>query len=66
MNTYDDVETNKTLRYLRFKLFGYGRGWTFWGALWDWIQIYLWLIVLIAIWVYLCIHFSIGITIKYR
>lgn len=55
-----DHEKNLFLRSIREKL-GYGLGWTFWKALWDWLFPKLLIVVLVFIWLYLCIHLRISI-----
>jgi hypothetical protein len=66
MHVYDnkDNEPNEFLRKLRYRLFGYGCGWTFWGAFWDWFQPKLLLIILLAVWLYLFLHVRISVVWK--
>jgi hypothetical protein len=60
---YDDAEPNLFLRKLREKL-GYGVGWTFWGALVEWILPKLILLALISAWLFLSIHVRIEISLR--
>lgn len=54
----NDNEPNLVLRKLR-NLLGYGCGWTFWGALWEWGFPKFWLIVTIASVIWLSLHVKI-------
>jgi hypothetical protein len=55
-----DHEKNLFLRSIREKL-GYGLGWTFWDALWEWVKPKLVLVILFAVWLYLSMHLQISI-----
>ena len=60
-----DNEPNLFLRKCRNTL-GYGVGWTFWGALIEWITPKLLFLALISVWLYLYIHLEIDLDFIWR
>ena len=60
---YEDAESNLFLRKCREKL-GYGLGWTFWGALVEWLVPKLILIALVSAFIFLSLHIKIEISLR--
>lgn len=59
----DDAESNLFLRRCRDKL-GYGCGWTFWGALVEWIVPKLIPIAIVSAFIFLSLHIKIEISLR--
>lgn len=61
--TYEDAESNLFLRKCREKL-GYGHGWTFLGALVEWLVPKLVVIALVSAFIFLSLHVEIEISLR--
>lgn len=61
---YEDNDPNLFLRNLRERWFGYGVGWTFWGAFEEWLVPKLIILALVSAFIFLSIHLKIEISIR--